>query len=368
MPLCDVRAQYDRIRGEIDRAVHSVIQSGRFIGGTAVADFEASFARFCGTRLCVGTSSGTSALALALRALGVGPGDEVITPALTFIATAAAVHQAGARPVLADIEPATMTLDPARVERALTPRTKALLPVHLFGLPADMPAIREIAEKRNLLIVEDAAQAHGAEACGGRVGGLGHAGCFSFFPSKNLGAFGDAGAMVTDDEGVANRTRMLGNHGRRAKYLHGELGSNDRLDALQAAVLSVKLNHLEKWTEERRRAAQWYREALDGLPLRLPAEPEGRRCVYHLFVIRTPERDRIREALAEEGIETGIHYDPPLHLQPALANLPGGGGRPGEFPEAERAAREVLSLPLYPELTQEQVRQIAAVIARTLGS
>ncbi|MFQ5691554.1 MAG: DegT/DnrJ/EryC1/StrS family aminotransferase [Nitrospinota bacterium] len=365
IPLCDVRAQYARIREEIDGAVRSVIESGRFIGGPAVAEFEASFARFCRSSFCAGVSSGTAALALSLRALGVGPGDHVVVPAFTFIATAAAVRQAGARPVFADVHPETLNLEAGQLERALTPETKAVVPVHLFGLPADMPAIRAVAQARGLRVVEDAAQAHGAEVCGGRVGSLGDAGCFSFFPSKNLGAYGDAGAVVTDDEEAAGRVRRIGNHGRSAKYLHGVLGSNDRLDALQAAVLTVKLRHLEAWTEERRRAAGWYREALGGLPLVLPAEPEGRRHVYHLFVIRSPERDRLRDALAEEGIETGLHYTPPLHLQPATADL---GGRPGDFPVSERAAEEVLSLPMYPELTKAQVERIAGVIAKTLGA
>ncbi|MEE8110069.1 MAG: DegT/DnrJ/EryC1/StrS family aminotransferase [bacterium] len=365
IPLCDVRAQFERIRDELDEAVRSVMESGRYIGGPAVEGFENDFARFCGSPHCVGVASGTAALTQALRCLGVGPGDHVVTSAFTFIATAAAIRQVGAQPIFVDIDRATLSLDPARLEGVLTPETKAIIPVHLFGLPADMPAIQEVAEKRSLLIIEDAAQAHGAEVCGKRVGALGDAGCFSFFPSKNLGAVGDAGAVVTADEETADRIRRQSNHGRSAKYLHGEVGSNDRLDTLQAAVLSVKLKYLESWTEERRQVARWYREALDGLPLTLPAEPEGRRCVYHLYVIRTPERDRLREALAQEGIETGLHYTPPLHLQPALADL---GGGPGDFPETERAAAEVLSLPMYPELTKEQVRRIAGVVAQTLGS
>ncbi|MFQ5916017.1 MAG: DegT/DnrJ/EryC1/StrS family aminotransferase [Nitrospinota bacterium] len=365
IPLCDLRAQQGGIRSEIDEAVRSVIDSGRYIGGPAVEEFEKDFALFCGSPFCVGVASGTAALTQALRSLGVGPGDDVVTPAFTFIATAEAVLHAGARPVFADINPVAMNLDPAELERALTPRTKAVLPVHLFGLPADMPAVLEITQGRNLLVIEDAAQAHGAEVCGRRVGSLGNAGCFSFFPSKNLGAFGDAGAVVTADEETANRIRRSRNHGRSAKYLHTEIGSNDRLDALQAAVLSVKLKYLERWTEERRQVARWYREALHGLPLALPAEPEGSRCVYHIYVIRTPERDRVRESLAREGIETGIHYDPPLHLQPALADL---GGQPGDFPASEHAASQVLSLPMYPELRRDQVDRIAGAIAKTLGS
>jgi dTDP-4-amino-4,6-dideoxygalactose transaminase len=304
----------------------------------------------------VGVSSGTAALIHALRCLGVGPGDEVVTPAFTFIATAASIRHVGAKPVFADIDPETMCIAPEGIRNALTSATKAVMPVHLFGLPADMSAILEIANREGLLVIEDAAQAHGAEVLGRRAGSLGDAGCFSFFPSKNLGAVGDAGAVVTGNEEAADRS---------AKYLHGEIGTNDRLDALQAAVLAVKLKHLEAWTEERRQAARWYREALDGLPLVLPAAPEGRRCVYHLYVMRTPERDRLREALTREGIETGLHYTPPLHLQPALEDQ---GGRAGDFPESERAAAEVLSLPMYPELAKEQVQRIAGVIAKTLGA
>jgi dTDP-4-amino-4,6-dideoxygalactose transaminase len=365
IPLCDVPAQYDRIRSEIDATVQAVIQSGRYIGGPAVAEFEKDFARFCGSPFCVGVSSGTAALVHTLRALEVGPGHEVILPAFTFIATAAAVRQLGARPVFVDIVPSTMNLDPAKVESALSPATKAILPVHLFGLPADMPALQSIAKERNLLVIEDAAQAHGAEVNGQRVGALGDIGCFSFFPSKNLGAAGDAGAVVTHHEEAAARIRTTSNHGRSAKYLHSDIGSNDRLDALQAAILSVKLKHLEEWTKERRQAANWYHEAFDGLPVRLPVEPDGMRCAYHLYVIRTPERDRLRDALAKAGVETGVHYDPPLHLQPALADL---GGQPGDFPESERASREVLSLPMYPELKRDQIQKIAEVTAKTLAS
>ncbi len=365
IPLCDVQAQYRRIQGEIEEAVHAVLPSGRYIGGPAVLEFETGVARFWGAPVCVGVSSGTAALIHALRCLGVGPGDEVVTPVFTFIATAASIRHVGAKPVFADIDPETMCIDPEGIQNALTPATQAVMPVHLFGLPADMSAILEIAKREDLLVIEDAAQAHGAEVLGKRAGSLGDAGCFSFFPSKNLGAVGDAGAVVTGNEEVADRMRKTSNHGRSAKYLHGEIGTNDRLDALQAAVLAVKLKHLEAWTEERRRAARWYREALDGLPLVLPAEPEGRWCVYHLYVIRTPERDRLREALTREGIETGLHYTPPLHLQPALEDQ---GGRAGDFPESERAAAEGLSLPMYPELEEQQVRRIAGVIAKTLGA
>ena len=364
IPLCDVQAQYERIRDEIDGAILSVIRSGRYIGGPVVVEFEKGFADFCRVPFCTGVSSGTAALIHALRALGIGPGDSVLVPVFTFIATAAAVRSVGAKPVFVDIDAETLCLDPAKAENAVREDTKAVLAVHLFGLPAEMNALREMADKRNLKVIEDAAQAHGAELDGSRAGSLGDAGCFSFFPSKNLGAVGDAGAVVTADEELAHRIRRASNHGRTEKYLHVEIGGNDRLDALQAAVLKVKLQHLEQWTEERRQVARWYREALDGLPLTLPSEPEGRRSVYYLYAVRTPERDRLREALGREGIETGLHYALPLHLQPALADE---GGRRGDFPISERAADEILSLPMYPELEREQVRFIAAAIAKTLN-
>lgn len=363
IPLCDVRGQYERIREEIDETVLSLLRSGLYIGGPIVKEFEDSFAAFCGVPYCTGVSSGTSALIHTLRAFDIGPGDSVLLPAFTFIATAAAVRTVGAKPVFVDIDPDTLCLDPAKTGKALREDTKAILAVHLFGLPADMDFLREIANKQNLKLIEDAAQAHGAEVHGKKVGSLGDVGCFSFFPSKNLGAAGDAGAIVTNNEKTALRIRKSSNHGRTDKYLHSEIGSNDRLDALQSAVLKVKLAHLPNWTEERRQVAQWYREGLEGLPLTLPSEPDGRDSVYHLYVIRTPKRDLVREALKQEGIETGLHYNPPLHLQPALADE---GVKVGSFPISERAAKEVLSLPMYPELKKEQVLFIAATIAKTL--
>ena len=363
IPLCDVRGQYEHIREEIDETVLSLLRSGLYIGGPTVKEFEDSFAAFCEVPYCTGVSSGTAALIHTLRALDVGPGDSVLLPAFTFIATAAAVRTVGAKPVFVDIDTETLCLDPDQTRKALREDTKVILAVHLFGLPADMDSLRETANKQKIKLIEDAAQAHGAEVHGKKVGSLGDVGCFSFFPSKNLGAAGDAGAIVTNDEQIALRIRKTSNHGRTDKYLHSEIGSNDRLDALQSAILKIKLAHLPNWNEERRQVAQWYREALDELPLILPSEPKGRDSVYHLYVVRTPKRDLVREALKQEGIETGLHYNPPLHLHPALADE---GVTVGSFPISERAAKEVLSLPMYPDLKKEQVQFIATTIAKTL--
>jgi dTDP-4-amino-4,6-dideoxygalactose transaminase len=317
IPLVDLQAQYTALRADIDAAIARVIANSSFIMGPEVRAFEETFAAWCQARYAVGVSSGTAAIELTLRALGVGPGDEVITTPFTFIATAEAISATGATPVFADIDPATYNLDPAAVEAAITPRTRALLPVHLYGQPADMPALAAIAEQHGLLLIEDAAQAHGAEIGGKRVGSLGHPACFSFYPGKNLGAYGDGGAVTTDDEALAARLRKLRDHGRVSKYVHDELGYGHRLDALQAAILAAKLPHLDAANAARRRLAARYDELLADADLILPFVPEGVTPVWHLYVVRTPRRDDVLASLKTQGIEAGIHYPLPLHLQPA---------------------------------------------------
>lgn len=368
IPLVDLKAQYQLIKPEVDAALQSVLDSTAFINGPAVSEFEQAFADFCQARYAIGVASGTAALQLVLKALGIGSGDEVITVAHTFCATAEAIELVGARPVFVDIDPKTHTLDPNLLERAITLRTRAVIPVHLYGLPADMDAINAIASRHNLYVIEDAAQAHGARYKGRRVGSLGHVACFSFYPSKNLGAYGDAGAVTTNDLELAQRIlalrdhgRVVGANGKRAKYEHDLVGYSERLDTLQAAVLRAKLNHLPAWTQARRRIAQTYKQALAHCSaLTLPYEPDGYEGVYHLFVIRTAERDALRQHLLENGIETGIHYPIPLHLQRAFAHL---GYQLGDLPHTERAAREILSLPIYPELSAaDQQRVIEAVL------
>lgn len=350
VPLVDLRRQYRDLQAEIDSAIRRVIESGRFILGPEVESFEEDFGRYVGAPTAVGVASGTAALQLALAACGVGPGDEVITSPHTFIATAEAITHAGARPVFVDIDPETYTLDPQRVEDAISQRTKAIVPIHLYGHPAEMDPLVEITERHNLWLVEDAAQAHGAEYRGRRCGAIGHLAAFSFFPGKNLGAYGDAGAVTGRSPELLDRVRRLRDHGRVSKYVHDEVGYGERLDSLQAAILSVKLAHLESWTESRRRIAARYSEALGSTALRTPTERPGARHVYHLYVIRALERDRLLRALAEAGIGAGIHYPVPLHRQPAYSELAGLS-----FPETERAAAEVLSLPIYPEMEEAQI-------------
>jgi len=359
IPLIDLRTQYQNLKPRVDAAVVRVLESGRFVLGPEVAAFEAEFAAHCRTRHAVGVSSGTSALHLALLAAGVGPGDEVITVPFTFVATVAAIQYTGARPVLVDVEPGTLNMDPERIAAAVTSRTKAIVPVHLYGQPADMRRITAIAGEHGLTVIEDAAQAHGAEHCGRRAGSMGAMGCFSFYPGKNLGAAGEGGAVTTDDDEMADRIRLLRDWGAEHKYHHVVPGFNYRLEELQAAILRVKLAELEAWTEARRAHAARYRELLAGAPVEVPAEAPGQRHVYHVFAIRHPERDRLAEALAAEGVATGVHYPIPVHLQPGYANL---GYGPGDFPVAERAAGEVLSLPLYPELRPDQVEAIAELV------
>jgi dTDP-4-amino-4,6-dideoxygalactose transaminase len=373
VPALDLAAEYAEVRSEIEPAVLSVLASGRYIGGPEVEGLEREFAAFCGVAHGVAVSSGTDALRFALVAAGVGPGDEVITSPFTFIGTTEAISQAGARPVLADIEPAGFALDPSAFEAAITPRTRAAVPVHLYGHPADMERIGATARARGLAVIEDACQAHGAALGGRRAGALGTAGCFSFYPTKNLGAAGEGGLVTTGDPAVADRIRRLRDHGQSAKYLHAEEGYNGRLDAIQAAILRIKLRHLETWNERRRALAARYRTALlpaerKGL-LRLPVERPGARHVYHLFAVRVPSaddpgrRDRVRGALLDQGIETGIHYPVPLHRQPCYRGM---GLGEGSFPEAERASREILTLPIFPQLADDQADLVSETLTRVL--
>jgi len=360
VPFLDLRAQYEGLKDEVIEAVKRVLSSGIYLRGEEVEGFEEEFARYCEVKYAVGVGSGTEALYLALRALGIGKGDEVITVPNTFAATAEAVLLAGAQVSFVDVDERTHTMDPELLEQVITSRTKAIIPVHLYGQPADMARILRVARRHNLYVIEDAAQAHGARYQGRRVGSLGDVACFSFYPSKNLGAYGDGGAVVTNDEGIARRVRMLGEHGSERKYVHLFLGTTSRLDALQAAVLRVKLRHLDRWNEHRRRIARLYRQQLAELDgLRLPEEAEGRYHVYHLYVIRTTKRDALKDYLGARGIGTGLHYPIPLHRQPFLASLKIEEGR---FPVSEKLAREVLSLPIYPEMREEVVREVAEAI------
>lgn len=351
IPLNDLKAQYRSISAEVDRAIRRVLESGSYILGKEVQIFEKAFAAHMGTKFAVGVSSGTSAIQLALEALGVKAGDEVITTTFTFIATAEGIRHAGATPVLVDIDPVTLCISPTLIEKAITKKTKAIVVVHIHGHPAEMDAIMRIARKHRLVVVEDAAQAHGARYKGRVVGSIGDAGCFSFFPAKNLGAYGDAGAVITNNKTIAERVALLRDHGRKEKYRHDFHGYNHRIDPLQTAILSVKLPYLETWNEKRRQIAETYSAALKDL-IPVPESNSEALPVYHQFVVRTKHRDALQAALADKGIDTGVHYPIPLHLQPALSYLKYKKGR---FPNAEKASQEVLSLPIYPEMLEEQV-------------
>ncbi|MBS1856520.1 MAG: DegT/DnrJ/EryC1/StrS family aminotransferase [Acidobacteria bacterium] len=365
IPMADLQAQYRAIRDELDEAVGRVLANAQYILGPEVAAFEDEFARCQQAAHAIGVNSGTSALHLALLAAGVGAGDEVITVPFTFIATAAAIRYTGARPVFVDIDRDTFNMDAARIEAAITPRTRAILPVHLFGQAADMDPILEIARRRGLAVIEDAAQAHAAEYRGRRVGALGDAGCFSFYPAKNLGACGEGGAVVTNNPELARKIRLLRDWGSEKKYVHSLPGYNYRLEGLQGAILRVKLRHLDAWTEARGRNAALYAELLAGTAAVLPREMPGARHVWHCYTIRVAERDRVQGELLRLGVQTGVHYPIPIHLQPAYADL---GYRPGDFPAAERAAEEVLALPIHAELSEAQVRQVSGALIRTLAA
>jgi dTDP-4-amino-4,6-dideoxygalactose transaminase len=361
IPLVDLKAQYASIKPEIDEAIHRVLDNCSYILGPEVAAFEQEFASYCSNAHGIGMSSGTAALHMALLAADVGPGDEVITTPFTFVATVSAIEYAGAKPVLVDIDPETFCIDVAALEAAVTPRTKALIPVHLFGQPADMDPILALARRKGLRVIEDAAQAHGAEYHGRRAGSLGDMACFSFYPAKNLGAVGEGGMVVTGDEALARKLRLLRDWGAERKYHHVIRGYNFRLEGIQGAVLRVKLRHLERWTEARRAIAARYDAALGAAGIATPVVRKGCRHVYHTYTIRLPQRDACQQALTERGIGTGIHYPVPVHLMPAYEDL---GYRAGQFPQAERAAAEVLALPVFPELTAvQQQAVIDAVIA-----
>ncbi len=359
IPLLDLPAQYRSIKAEIDAAVLRVLEEGQYALGPAVSRFEQAFASYCGTSEAIGVNSGTSALHLALLAAGVTPGDEVITVPFTFVATSAAIEYAGARPVFVDVDDSYYTMDPARLEAAITPRTRAIVPVHLYGQPADMDPILEIAARYGVTVVEDACQAHGADYHGRRCGSLGTLGCFSFYPTKNLGAYGEGGAVVTHDPALAARIRLLRSWGEETRYTHAARGFNYRMDAIQGAILSVKLRHLDAWTEARRAHAASYARCLQDTMTVVPPTREGVRHVYHAYVVRVPQRDAVRARLAAAGVQTGVHYPLPLHLQPAYGDL---GYARGDFPVAERLAGEVLSLPMFPELAERQIEIVAGII------
>jgi len=355
IPFVDLKAQYHSIKDEIDTAITGVLESSQFVLGTEVAAFEEEFAGYSGARYGIAVNSGTSALHLALLAADIGPHDEVITVPFTFIATVAAICYTGARPVFVDIDPRSYTMDVNQLESVITKRTKAILPVHLYGQPADLDPVLEIARSYGLIVIEDAAQAHGAEYKGRRVGGIGDLGCFSFYPGKNLGAYGEGGMVVTNSPGYARTIRMLRDWGQERRYYHLLKGYNYRMDALQAAILRVKLCNLEKWTEARRTHAARYDKLLADSGVQTPTVMPYGRHVYHIYAVRVPQRDALQQALRTREIQTGIHYPIPVHLQPAFADC---GYRGGDFPYSERAASQVLSLPMYAELTEQATDQI----------
>ncbi len=361
VPFVDLRAQYHSIKAEVDAAVLALLDSTQFVLGRDVEAFESLFAPYAQSTRVLGTSSGTSALHLAMLAAGIGPGDEVITTPHTFIASVSAIDYCGATPVFVDIDPVSFTIDPKLIEDAITERTKAILPVHLYGQMADMDPIVEIADRHGIAVIEDAAQAHGAEYRGRRAGSIGLAGCFSFYPGKNLGAYGEGGAVSTSDDQVARTVQMLRDWGAEEKYHHVLKGFNYRLEGMQGAVLQVKMAYIEAWTEARRAAAGRYDEWLAGSGVEVPRQLDGHRHVYHVYAIRTDDRAGLQAHLTDQGVGTGIHYPIPVHLQPAFAEL--GHGR-GDFPHTEAAADEVLSLPMFPEITpQQQDRVVTAVRA-----
>ena len=364
IPFVDLPAQFRALKPEIDAAVGKVFENAQFILGPAVDAFERDFATFCQTSEAIGVNSGTSALHLSLLAAGVGPGDEVITVPFTFVATVAAIEYAGAKPVLVDVEREFLTMDPAKLEAAITPRTKAIIPVHLFGQPADMDPIMAIARKHKLVVIEDACQAHGSEYKGKRCGSIGQIGCFSFYPGKNLGAYGEGGAVVTSDPDVAKKIRLLRAWGEEVRYEHKYRAFNYRMDGVQGAILGVKLRHLEAWTEARRRNAAEYGRQLGDTSVTLPHERQDVRHVYHLYVVRLQQRDSWRARLNDASVQTGVHYPIPVHLQPAYRDL---NYSAGDFPVCEHASREVLSLPMFPELTAAQIGEVASALRTSVG-
>ncbi|HEV8140312.1 MAG TPA: DegT/DnrJ/EryC1/StrS family aminotransferase [Pyrinomonadaceae bacterium] len=359
VPFVDLKQQYASIKPEVDAAIARVIENTSFILGPEVRAFEAAFAEFVDARACIAVNNGTAALQLALMAAGIGASDEVIVPSFTFFATAEAVSVLGATPVFVDVDPVSYTVTAAAIERAITPRTRALIPVHLYGQAADLDPILELAKKHNLHVIEDAAQAHGAKYKGKRVGALGSAGCFSFYPSKNLGAYGEAGAVVTNDEELAKRLRLLRDHGSTSKYAHAIVGYNFRMEEIQAAVLNVKLGHLNDWNDARRARAARYNTSLSNCGLVLPQEMDYARHVYHVYAVQSQNRDELQKRLTAAGVQTGVHYPIPIHLQPAYASL---GYKREELPVTENLAERVLSLPMFPELSDEQIDRVADVL------
>lgn len=361
VPFLDLKAQYRQIKPEVDSAVLRAIESTQYVLGPEVTAFERRFAEYCSVGHCLAVNSGTSALHLALLAAGVGAGDEVITVSMTFVATTAAVLYSGAKPVFVDVSPVTWTMDPTLIEAAITPRTKAILPVHLHGLMADMDPIMEIARRHNLVVIEDAAQAHGAEYKGRRAGSIGDFGCFSFYPGKNLGAYGEGGAVVTNKPELARKVALLRDWGQETKYNHVVAGYNYRMDGVQGAVLNVKMNYIEAWTEGRRAAAADYDRRFAKFAITRPQPPSHSRHVYHVYALCLPRRDEALSALQEAGIGVGIHYPVPVHLQRAYAGL---GHRSGDFPVTERLANHFLSVPIYAELQPEQVAEVVSQLEK----
>jgi dTDP-4-amino-4,6-dideoxygalactose transaminase len=364
VPVLDLKGEFEQLRGEILPALERVCENASFVLGEEVEAFEREFADFCGTKHCVALANGTAALHLGLLALGVQPDDEVITSPNTFLATAEAISYCGAWPVFVDIDPATANLDPKLIERAITERTRAILPVHLYGRPANMDAIRDIADRHKLRVLEDAAQAHGARYRGRRVGGLGAAAVFSFYPTKNMAAYGEAGALTTNDDQIAKFARAARSHGQTARYEHEFVGYNYRMHGFQGAVLRIKLRHLYAWTARRQEIAREYRRLLANARVELPVDDPRDECVYHQFVIYANNRNSVVSQLAARGIETVVHYPKPAHLQPAYSSL---GCPPGTFPNAERACERVLSLPVHPGLTAEQVTYVANAVEEIVG-
>jgi dTDP-4-amino-4,6-dideoxygalactose transaminase len=359
IPIIDLGGEYLALKKKIDAAISRVLASGSYILGEETQRLEADIAAYCGVRHGIGVNSGTDAILIALRALDIGPGDEVIVPSMTFIATAEPVVQLGGKPVFADIDSNTYNIDPARVESAITPRTKAIIAVHLYGQPADLKALTAIADAKGIPLIEDMAQALGAEYNGKKVGGFGRMACISFYPTKNLGAYGDAGMVLTSDDALARRLRGLRNHGAQIKYHHDENGYNTRLDEVQAAILRVKLPLLDAWNKKRMELAQVYSRTLADTPVRLPQAAPGGKHIFHLYSICTPQRDALQTWLSEQGISSATHYPKPLHLQTAFKSL---GGKPGDYPNGERLARETLSLPLYPQLTSKDIASVSAAV------
>jgi len=360
IPFLDLKTQYKQIEHEVIPMITAAMADGAFIGGEQVSCFEEEFAKFCGSSYCAGVNSGTDALRFALMAIGVGPGDEVITVPNTFIATTEAISQVGARPVFVDVYPDTCNMDVSKIEEKISKNTKAIIPVHLYGQPGDMDQVLTIAQKNGAAVIEDACQAHGAIYKNKKAGSMGAAGCFSFYPGKNLGAFGEGGAIVTQDESIAQKIRMIRDHGQRKKYFHDLEGYNGRLDAIQAGVLRIKLKRLNDWNKLRRQNSAYYTEFLSNVPsVTLPVEAEFARSVYHLYVIQVDDRDGLQDHLNSKGVASGLHYPLPLHLQKAYDHL---GYKKGDFPVSENIADRLLSLPMFPELTRDQIEYVVESI------